>query len=116
MTRSKTTAAIGTNEGKIYKTHLMFNPAYKKSNSISQLTDRDFLAELFGPFRNIERHPLKTSGFSGSTHEKIILEVQNGETIALILKHIYPSQDMTIWRSGNISNREVMLLDDKEMV
>lgn len=105
-----------SSEGKIYKTHLMSNPSFKKSNFISQLTDRDFLAELFGPLRDIERHPLKTSGFSGSTHEKIILEVQNGETISLILKHIYPSQDMTIWRSGNISNREVMLLDDKEMV
>ena len=94
----------------------MSNPFFKKSNSISQLTDRDFLSELFGPLRNIERHPLKTSGFSGSTHEKIILEFDNGETISLILKYIYPSQDLTIWRSGNINNREVMLLDDKEMV
>lgn len=94
----------------------MFNLSFKKSNSISQLTDRDFLAELFGPLRNIERQPLKTSGFSGSAHEKIILEVENAGTITLILKYIYPSQDMTIWRSGNINNREVMLLDDKEMV
>jgi hypothetical protein len=94
----------------------MFNPSFKKSNSISQLTGHDFLTELFGPFRNIERQPLKTSGFSGSAHEKIILEVENAETISLILKHIYPSQDMTIWRSGNINNREVMLLDDKEMI
>lgn len=94
----------------------MFNPSFKKSNSISQLTDHDFLSELFGPFRNIERQPLKTTGFSGSGHEKIILEFKNAETISLILKHIYPSQDMTIWRSGNINNREVMLLDDKEMV
>lgn len=94
----------------------MSNPSFKKSNSISQLTDHDFLTALFGPVRNMERQPLKTSGFSGSAHEKIILEIENGETISLILKHIYPSQDMTIWRSGNINDREVMLLDDKEMV
>jgi hypothetical protein len=105
-----------SNEGKIYKTHLMSIPSFKKSNSISQLTDRDFLTELFGPVRNIEREPLKTSGFSGSAHEKIILELETAEIISLILKHIYPSQDMTIWRSGNINNREVMLLDDQEMV
>jgi len=94
----------------------MLNPSFIKSSSISQLTDRDFLTELFGPVRNIERHPLKTPGFSGSAHEKIIVEFENAETISLILKHICPAQDMTIWRSGNINNREVMLLDDKEMV
>ena len=94
----------------------MSNPSLKKSNSISQLTSPDFLTELFGSFRNIKRQPLKTNGFSGSTHEKIILEIENAETVSLILKHIYPSQDMTIWRSGNINNREVMLLDDQEMI
>ena len=94
----------------------MFHPPVKKSNSISQLTRLDFLSELFDvPVCSVERQPLKTSGFSGSAHEKIVLKFENEETISLILKHIYPSQDMTIWRSGNIGNREVMLLDDKEM-
>jgi len=93
----------------------MFTPSFKKSNSVSELTGHDFLTELFGPLRSIEKQPLKTSGFSGSAHEKIILHPENGESISLILKRIYASQDMTIWRSGNIHNREVMLLDDKEM-
>jgi len=100
----------------VNKTHSMFHPPVKKSNSISQLTRLDFLSELFDvPVCSVERQPLKTSGFSGSAHEKIVLKFENEETISLILKHIYPSQDMTIWRSGNIGNREVMLLDDKEM-
>lgn len=94
----------------------MFTASFKRSNSISQLTSHDFLIELFGPVSNIEKQPIKTSGFSGSTHEKIILHFKNGDSISLILKLINPSQDMTIWRSGNINNREVMLLDDKEMV
>ncbi len=94
----------------------MSNPSFKKSNSISQLTGHDFLTELFGSLRNIKRQPLKTNGFSGSAHEKIILDLENLETVSLILKHIYPLQDMTIWRSGNVNNREAMLLDDKEMV
>jgi hypothetical protein len=93
----------------------MLNSPFKKSNSIDHLTSRDFLTELFGPVRNIEKQALKTSGFSGSSHEKVILHLENAETIFLIVKHIYPSRDMTIWRSGNIHDREVMLLDDKEM-
>src|SRR5258706_1616561 len=109
-------SASSSNDGKVYKTHLMLTPSFKKSNSISQLTSRDFLTEIFGPIRNIETQPLKTSGFSGSAHEKIILKVENAEPISLVVKHIYSSKDMTIWRSGNTNNREVMLLDDKEMV
>jgi len=94
---------------------MSYHPA-KKSNSISHLTHPDFLSELFEvPVRSVERQSLKTSGFSGSAHEKIVLKFENEESTTLVLKHIYPSLDMTIWRSGNISNREVMLLDDKEM-
>ena len=90
-------------------------PSFKKTNSISDLTDNDFLTGLFGPIDHIEKQPLKTTGFSGSAHEKVVLHPEYGETISLVLKLIYPSQDMTIWRSGNISNPEVMLLDHTEM-
>jgi len=94
----------------------MFDHSAKKSNSISHLTRPDFLSELFDvSVCSVERQPLKTSGFSGSAHENIVLKFENGKTTSLILKHIYPSQDITIWRSGNIGTREVMLLDDKEM-
>jgi len=95
----------------------MFNAdlSFKKANSAGDLIDKNFLSGLFGPVNNIEKQFLKTTGFSGSAHEKIILHMQNGETISLILKNIYPSQDMTIWRSGNIANREALLIDHKEM-
>ncbi len=90
-------------------------PSLKKANSAGDLTDKNFLSKLFGPISNIEKQFLKTTGFSGSAHEKITLYMQNGEIIPLVLKIIYPSQDMTIWRSGNIANRETLLLDNKEM-
>jgi hypothetical protein len=97
------------------KVHLMLSTSFKRSNNFTQLASHDFLAELFGPVRKIERQLLKTTGYSGSAHEKITLQLESAETIFLILKHISPSQDFTVWRTGNINNREATLLDDKGM-
>jgi hypothetical protein len=93
----------------------MHHSSYRKAATIDQLTDPGFLAGLFGPFRNMSIQPLTTPGYSGSVHKKIMLEFEDGRSISLILKHVYPAQDMTIWRSGNIGNREAMLLDDPGM-
>ncbi|HET9824661.1 MAG TPA: hypothetical protein VFP87_04975 [Chitinophagaceae bacterium] len=90
-------------------------PFFKEANSINELSDVDALRQLFGPINKIEKRALKTSGFSGSAHEKIVLDLADGTTISLILKIIIPAQDMTIWRSGNIPNREVRLLDCIDM-
>ena len=87
----------------------------KKAKSIIELTDIDFLSEIFGQVGSIEKQPLKTPGFSGASHERIILRLKNNEVISLILKRIMPSGDVTIWRSGNIPNREARLLDSEEL-
>jgi len=87
----------------------------KKANSIGDLIEHDFLEEIFGPIHYLEKQPLKTTGFSGSAHEKITLHLKNEKIISLVLKLIYPANDMTIWRSGNIFNREVLLLEDAKM-
>lgn len=88
---------------------------FKKANRVADLSDISFLSELLGPVRTIEKQPLKTSGFSGSAHEKLSLQLHNGETLSLVLKTIQSAMDMTIWRSGNIHNREALILDTKEM-
>jgi len=70
---------------------------------------------IFGNVTNIERRPMKTTGFSGSSHERIVLTIDSSKTISLVLKHVHSSTDMTVWRSGNISDREARLINSDEL-
>jgi len=89
---------------------------FLKAGSIEELISLDFLAPQFGDINSIEEQPLKTSSaFSGSDHKKIILHYKNREPISLVLKIVRPSKDMTIWRTGNIPDREVRLLGCREL-
>ena len=87
----------------------------KKGDTIDELTDIGFLSPLFGDIVSIEKQILKTSGFSGSNHERISLHLANRSIISLILKRVVPSKDMTIWRSGNVIDREVRLIESEEL-
>ena len=83
----------------------------RKAASINALVSADFLIPLFGDLSSVNRVPLKTStSFSGSRHEKIILNCKDGSVINLVLKIVSPANDMTIWRSGNFPNREASLV------
>ncbi len=89
---------------------------FRKASSVEDLTSLDFLAPQFGDIGSIEELPLKTSaGFSGSNHKRIILHCKNNAPVSLVLKIVCPSKDMTIWRSGNIPDREVRLLGCQEL-
>jgi len=87
----------------------------KKGDTINELTDVGFLSGLFGDIVSIEKQILKTSGFSGSNHEKITLHLAKGDIVSLVLKRVVPSKDMTIWRSGNVVDREVRLIESEEL-
>jgi hypothetical protein len=91
------------------------NTNCKKASSIDELTSKSFLSQFFPGITNVEKHELKTTGFSGSSHEKIILNFKNDERVSLFLKLIYPSNDMTIWRSGNVPDRELRLIECSEL-
>ncbi len=87
----------------------------KKGDSIDELTDIGFLSQLFSDIVSIEKQILKTSGFSGSNHAKISLHLANGNIVSLVLKRVVPLKDMTIWRSGNVIDREVRLIENEEL-
>src|SRR5258708_14689195 len=88
---------------------------FEEASSLRDLTDIQFLSRLVGPIGKMERHPLKTVGFSGTLHERLQIELQNGEPRSLILKNIQSENDLSVWRTGNINGREAQLLRERKL-
>jgi len=86
-----------------------------RCNSINDISSKEFLSSLIGSDVNVKVEPMKTSGFSGSAHEKIIIYEGNNEMTSFVLKRISPEKDMTVWRTGNIGNRELELIQSNEL-
>ena len=80
-------------------------------DSPSDLTDSGSLARLLGPVRTVERHVLRTSGFSGATFEKVEVALGNGTNRTFVLKRVRPAADWTSRITGDLDGREGLLLE-----
>jgi hypothetical protein len=89
--------------------------AFKQAASISEMGTGEFLTTLFGDIRSIEREPMKTVGFSGTVFERLRLDLVDAGRIALVLKHVHPEQDATVWRTGQVAAREARLLAERRL-
>jgi hypothetical protein len=74
------------------------------------LADARAIELLTGPISGIERSPLTTPGFSGSSHERLTLRLASGGTRRLVLKHTRVATDWTLVRSEDRVGREGQLL------
>ena len=80
-------------------------------DSPSDLTDSGSLARLVGPVRTVERHVLRTSGFSGAEFEKVEVALGNGTNRTFVLKHVRPKATWTSRITGDLEGREGLLLE-----
>ena len=53
---------------------------------IDDLANPDSLAQVVGPVQAIEREPMPSAGFSGSTHQRLAVRLRSGERRRLVLK------------------------------
>ncbi len=65
---------------------------------------------MLGPVARVERTPIGRLGHSGATHERLQVQLQNGDRLALVLKRTQLSDDWTAFASGDGLGREVQLL------
>lgn len=77
---------------------------------IAALADPRSIEVLTGPIASVERSPLTTPGFSGSSHERLTLHLVAGGTRSLVLKYTDVATDWTLVRSEDRVGREGRLL------
>lgn len=80
-------------------------------DSPADLTDSESLGRLLGPVRAVERHVLRTSGFSGAEFEKVEVALGNGTHRTFVLKHVRPAATWTSRITGDLDGREGLLLE-----
>lgn len=80
--------------------------------SIEALADVDALSAVLGPVASVTRAPMGTVGYSGSTHERLEVQLRNGEHFSLVLKHTRLAADWTAYRTGDTIGREAALLGE----
>ena len=77
---------------------------------LRDLSDPTQLSTVLGPVARVERTPIGRLGHSGATHERLQVQLQNGDRLALVLKRTQLSDDWTAFASGDGLGREVQLL------
>lgn len=77
---------------------------------IAALGDPATLSGMLGPIDRIDVEPMRTSGFSGSTHARVIARLPSGDTIPLVLKRTPLAGDWMARRTGDRVGREAALL------
>ncbi len=77
---------------------------------LRDLSDPTQLSTVLGPVARGERTPIGRLGHSGATHERLQVQLQNGDRLALVLKRTQLSDDWTAFASGDGLGREVQLL------
>lgn len=82
---------------------------------LEHLTDPDFLGTLLGPVRTLRRESMGTPGFSGSTHERFHVELEDGDAVSLVLKRSRLDGDWTAVRTGDTRGREALILASPEL-
>jgi hypothetical protein len=87
-----------------------------RCDRIDLLTDPDFLSTVVGPVRAVERSPIdKPSGFSGASHERFHLILEDDDRVSLVLKRTRLDEEWTAYRSDDTRGREALLLDSREV-
>jgi aminoglycoside phosphotransferase (APT) family kinase protein len=76
------------------------------------LVDPAGLARLFGPIAEFGHAPLRTAGYSGSTHERLELRLASGESRVLVLKRTRLERDFTAFRTGDRLGREALPISE----
>src|SRR5262249_42535115 len=69
------------------------------------------LAALVGPVRSLARAPLAGVGFTRSTHERLELELESGQRVDLVVKHVDATLDWTAQRTFDVRGREALVLE-----
>jgi hypothetical protein len=60
---------------------------------VADLTDAATLSRVLRPVKSVERTQIAPLVHSGATHERLDVALEQGDRVALILKHSRPSQD-----------------------
>ncbi len=87
---------------------------FAQATSIAELASPAFLGDLLGEVRSLERESMATVGFSGTEFERLRVDLADGSRRTLVLKHIHPERDVTVWRTGGVA-REARLLADRAL-
>lgn len=82
---------------------------------IADLVDPSVLRAFAGPVARVREAPLNAPGFSGSSHVRLTLELEEGGERTLVLKRTPLSRDWTVYRTGEGIAREPRLLDSPEL-
>ena len=83
---------------------------------VSDASDRNALAAVTGPIQSIARSPLSTVGYTGATHERLELTLEDGTERRLVVKRTRPSVDWTSVRSGDRIGREAAMLAEPALI
>ena len=77
------------------------------------------LADLTDPARFgaviVRQESLSTVGFSGATHQRVVVELPGGESRRFVLKLCDPSREWTAMRTGDRVGREWQLLAERAL-
>ena len=79
------------------------------------LTDSAWLCDVLGPVDSIESLPLRTVGYSGSTHQRLQVRLASGAVRGLVVKRVLLSRDWTVYRTGDTRGREAALLGEPSL-
>ena len=77
---------------------------------VSDASDKHALAAVTGPIQSISRSPLSTVGYTGATHERLELTLEDGTERRLVVKRTQRSADWTAVRSSDRIGREAAML------
>lgn len=83
---------------------------------VSDASDRNALAAVTGPIQSITRSPFSTVGYTGATHERLELTLEDGTERRLVVKRTRPSVDWTSVRSGDRIGREAAMLAEPALI
>jgi len=86
-----------------------------RAERVSRLTDPQFLATILGDVKSVERQPMGTPGFSGSTHDRYVVTRCDDDVLSLVLKRTELDHNWMAQRSDDRLGREAMLLAAPEM-
>jgi hypothetical protein len=81
----------------------------------TDLTTQTGLAAVVGPIDRVTVEPLRTTGFSGSRHDRIRVALADGRDEAFVLKRTDPAVDWICVLYGALRARELALLESAEL-
>ena len=90
----------------------MTGPSPLRLPDPAALADPGTLSQVLGPVAEVSATPLSTPGFSGSTHTRLSVRLNDGTIRHLVLKRTRPAADWLSRRSGDSIGREGQLLGE----